>query len=152
MTHVSSWESQWEGEAAINCTGEAPAGSEETEESRGAADAPCKKSVRHIWRTTASRSLQARKSHRGREAGTRKHEERERLSKEEKREKDFWKRREEELQSPGRQSYRSGWMVIKWEGAGTDESWFHRTLATWHTEALVGLKWKPEMLNSGKGV
>lgn len=36
-----------------------------------------------MWRTTVSRRLQARKSHQGRGAGTRKHEERERLSREE---------------------------------------------------------------------
>lgn len=57
-----------------------------------------------------------------------------------KREKDFLERREEELQSPGRQSYRSGWMVIKWEGTGRYESRFHGTLGTWDTEASEGLK------------
>lgn len=44
-----------------------------------------------------------------------------------KRENDFSKRGEEELQSPGRQSYRSGWMVMEWEGTGRDESRFHGT-------------------------
>lgn len=47
MMHASSWESQ-RGEAVINCTGEAPAGSGGTEESRGAAEAPRQVSVRQI--------------------------------------------------------------------------------------------------------
>lgn len=104
MIHDSSWESQWVWEAAISCTGEAPAGSEETEESRGAADAPCQMSVRHTWCGGQLQGGGYRQGGltEGKAVGPGSI----------KREEDFPKR-EKELQNPGRQSYRSGWMVIK---------------------------------------
>jgi len=53
---------------------------------------------------------------------------------------DFPKRKDEELWSPGRQSYRSGWMAGEWECRGRDERQFHRTVGYMAHRGIRGIK------------